>query len=332
MSTTMDNLRSDVRKDPDELAREADSARHAVEGTLSELEQRLSPGQMLDRVMDAVKSHGGEFGDNLLTQVRNNPLPTIFAGIGVAWLMASSKTAPRSGSYEDSDDGDSRSSAFGSTRDAASSTFDSARDAASSAFDSSKNAAKDAMGATKAAASSAADAAAQAARRVSDVTKSTMDTVAQASRAGAETMTDLYREQPLVLGAIAIVAGAALGAMLPSTESEDRLLGELAEETKSRLKSEVDARTEGLRDAAAETVETVKNTVKEKAAQVGSQRKGGSQPQAGSQQRGPQQSGEQRGSGESSSRKTATPQRQGDGESKQQPRDGGPGTTKGAVT
>src|SRR5690348_3331178 len=112
MSSTMDNLRNDVRKQPDELAREADSARHAVEGTLSELEQRLSPGQMLDRVMDAVKSHGGEFGDNLLTQVRNNPLPTIFAGIGVAWLMAASKSPPRSA--DRSDDGDSMGSAFDS--------------------------------------------------------------------------------------------------------------------------------------------------------------------------------------------------------------------------
>ncbi|HEX5046725.1 MAG TPA: DUF3618 domain-containing protein [Gammaproteobacteria bacterium] len=327
MSSTMDDLRHDVRKDPDELAREADSARHAVEGTLSELEQRLSPGQMLDRVMDAVKEHGGEFGENLLAQVRNNPLPTLFAGIGIAWLMASSKTAPRSAGYDRSrmGDGDGMSSAFDSARGTASSTFDSARDTASAAYDSTKNAAMDAMGATRAAASGAADAAGQAAHRVADVTRRTMDTMAEASRTGAATVTDLYREQPLVLGAVAIVAGAALGAMLPSTRAEDGLLGDIAEETKTRLKSEVDARTAGLRDAAADAVENVKDAVKDTAGQGQAMRKGGSQKQGRSQPRGAQPRGSQAQSASESPRRT-TPQSQGDSDP-QKPLDGGPDAT-----
>ena len=94
MSTSMDNLRNDVHKPAEQLEREADSARIAVEGTLADLQQRLSPGEMVDRAMDMVKRHGGEFGDNLLTQVRNNPIPTIIAGVGVAWLMAASKRRP----------------------------------------------------------------------------------------------------------------------------------------------------------------------------------------------------------------------------------------------
>ncbi len=100
MSTSMDNLRNDVHKPAEQLEREADSARSAVEGTLAELQQRLSPGEMVDRAMDMVKRHGGEFGDNLLTQVRNNPIPTIIAGVGVAWLMAASKRRPPHGNWQ----------------------------------------------------------------------------------------------------------------------------------------------------------------------------------------------------------------------------------------
>ncbi len=99
MSTSMDNLRNDVHKPAEQLEREADSARSAVEGTLADLQQRLSPGEMVDRAMDMVKRHGGEFGDNLLTQVRNNPIPTIIAGVGMAWLMAASKRRPPHGNW-----------------------------------------------------------------------------------------------------------------------------------------------------------------------------------------------------------------------------------------
>ena len=100
MSTSMDNLRNDVHKPAEQLEREADSARSAVEGTLADLQQRLSPGEMVDRAMDMVKRHGGEFGDNLLTQVRNNPIPTIIAGVGMAWLMAASKRRPPHGNWQ----------------------------------------------------------------------------------------------------------------------------------------------------------------------------------------------------------------------------------------
>ena len=47
MSTSMDNLRNDVHKPAEQLEREADSARSAVEGTLADLQQRLSPGEMV---------------------------------------------------------------------------------------------------------------------------------------------------------------------------------------------------------------------------------------------------------------------------------------------
>ena len=263
MSAAMQNLRNDVHKPPEQLEREADSARHAVEGTLAELEERLSPGQLLDRVMDVVKRHGGEFGDNLLTQVRNNPLPTIIAGVGVAWLMTASKRPPSRAypHFGDNYGSDDRSG----TADRFSSAFESARDTASSTAESAKSAATDAMDATTRAARGTADAAERTAHRAADMTRQTADRVARASRASAHSVTDgysyLYREQPLVLGAIAVAAGAALGALLPSTRSEDSVLGETSDEVKARLQSEAESRVGELREAAGETVETVNSNI-----------------------------------------------------------------------
>jgi hypothetical protein len=270
MNATMENLRNDVHKPPEQLEREADSARSALEGTLAELEHRLSPGEMLDRVMDVVKRHGGEFGDNLLTQVRNNPLPTILAGVGMTWLMTASKRPPPQGHWRSSEsgrryDGDEDidaterwSSAAASARDAAASTADSAADSA-------KRAGESAFAATTDAVERAADTASRTAHRAADTTRHAAERVANASRTSVQGMTDGYaylcREQPFVLGAIALAAGAALGALLPSTPTENSVLGATSDAAKSRLKSEAQARTARLRDVAADAVETVKETV-----------------------------------------------------------------------
>jgi ElaB/YqjD/DUF883 family membrane-anchored ribosome-binding protein len=309
MSATMDNIRNDARKPPEELEREADDARNAVEGTLEALEMRLSPGQMLDRAMEMVKEHGGEFGGNLLTQVRNNPLPTIMAGIGVAWLMTASKRPPPRASrsaamdafdgegYDGYDDEsgmterwssaygsakDSMSSAYGSARDSMSSTFDSAkdsmsstfhsaRDTMSSTFDSTLNAARGAMDSTASRAHDAADAAQRAAYRMADATRQKADSLMRASRMGADSVsqgyTYLLREQPLVLGAIAIAAGAALGALLPSTQAEDEWIGETSDEAKARIKREAESRASEIRDKAVEMLDEAVEAVESAVAQ-----------------------------------------------------------------
>jgi hypothetical protein len=45
---------------------------------------------------------------------------------------------------------------------------------------------------------------------------------------------DLFNQQPLVAGALAFAAGAALGAMLPATAQEDALLGEQADKVREK--------------------------------------------------------------------------------------------------
>jgi hypothetical protein len=68
----------------------------------------------------------------------------------------------------------------------------------------------------------------------------------------------LWREQPLVLGAIAVAAGAALAALLPSTAAEDSLLGATSDAAKSRLKREAEVRADRLRDVAEDALKTIK--------------------------------------------------------------------------
>lgn len=86
---------SDYTSDPGRIERDLDQTRSRLGSHLSELQDRLSPGQVLDDAMKYFRgSEGADFGRNLLDSVRANPLPAALTGIGLAWLMAS---GPRAG-------------------------------------------------------------------------------------------------------------------------------------------------------------------------------------------------------------------------------------------
>ena len=53
---------------------------------------------------------------------------------------------------------------------------------------------------------------------------------------GREIGTEFWEDHPLMIGAIALAAGVALGMLLPSTELEDRLMGSAADKVNNRLK------------------------------------------------------------------------------------------------
>jgi hypothetical protein len=240
-------LKADVQKDPRELEREADRARADVSHTLDALERRLSPGELLDQGLKMLRGSGDGTGfvSNLATQVRNNPVPTLLTGIGLTWLMAASDRPPR---YQ------------GTTSRAASSE-------AGSGISGMGEKASDAASAALGAASQTADKARSGAQRGRAVAEDAADrahdfgrSVADASRTGAHRAREGYdylrHEQPLVLGALAVAAGALIGGLLPGTETEDRYIGEYSDDTTARLKEEADHTAERAKKTAASAAES----------------------------------------------------------------------------
>ncbi len=81
---------------------------------------------------------------------------------------------------------------------------------------------------------------------------------------GRDAAADFYDRQPLVIGALALAVGAAIGGALPRTQTEDDLMGSqsddlfsqaerIFEEEKSRALAVASSVTEEVRDIAAET-------------------------------------------------------------------------------
>ena len=71
----------------EQLEREAEQTRTHIADTLDELRARMTPGHVVDQLLDyAHDSSGGMFVGNLRRQVVNNPLPVALMGAGIAWL------------------------------------------------------------------------------------------------------------------------------------------------------------------------------------------------------------------------------------------------------
>jgi hypothetical protein len=106
--------------------------------------------------------------------------------------------------------------------------------------------------------------------------------VAHASREGARGVRDGYsylsQEQPLVLGAIAVAAGAAIGALLPATDAEDRWLGDASDDATDRLKREGRRRADEAKAAAAHTAEAARREVESRTDSPGTSGRSGEQP------------------------------------------------------
>lgn len=82
----------------DQIERAAELHRDRVSGLLDELRTRLSPGEIVDQMLGSVRDGAAQdFARNLGTQVRNNPLPCVLIGAGMAWLMIGGRNGRANG-------------------------------------------------------------------------------------------------------------------------------------------------------------------------------------------------------------------------------------------
>jgi hypothetical protein len=163
-----------------------------MDRTLDQIEHELSPGKLLDRSKEFVREHGGDFVREAGTVVRENPIPVLLTAAGVVWLTAV-MARPRAGSHTHSRDTQSRGNRNGGALHL-DEDMESFEDFAAGHGGSSGG-------------SSDGPALSQPVRRMQSH------------------LTRLVREQPIALGALALAAGALLGAALPMTEYENNVLG-----------------------------------------------------------------------------------------------------------
>lgn len=229
-----------MTKSTSELERDAERTRADLSSTLDEIRGRLEPGQIADRAFTYARNNGGsDFLRNAATQARDNPLPVLLIGAGVAWLMSGRK--PGTGP------------SFGDLRGSGGRTAHDARHAASEATSAVGDAMSSAKASVRDAFASGRSSLQDAGSTVGSFASSTSKTFQSGGAQVGQIFGDLPRmcaENPIAVGAIGLAIGAAIGAAFPSTETENRLMGAEADDLKS-----------GLRTKAAEGVDRVERAV-----------------------------------------------------------------------
>ncbi|MCL7945384.1 DUF3618 domain-containing protein [Marinobacter sp. ATCH36] len=214
MTTAKEQFKNDLKKDPADLEREADGAREDLEGTVDKLMHQLSPTELLNRGISMVRNTGDvDFIRNLVNRVESNPIPTVLAGVSLIWLITAS-SSPNSSS---------RGSAE-RTRDAAERTREAGHKVAEGASD--------------------------VMHRVRDSGRHTAENARSGLRDAREGYTQLLREQPLLVGILAVAAGATLGALLPRTSTEDRVMGDWSDRGTDAIKEKAEEKLQDLQGKA----------------------------------------------------------------------------------
>lgn len=216
-----------------ELEREAEATRARIADTAETLKSKMTPGQLLDDMTQRLREGDAWAAlNNLKAQARDNPLPLALIGTGLAWLMFghapsrsrragdgamlgwaderddSERVGPAFYAANRSEGGDGKMTArIGEAAGAAAEMAGDAADTMRHAFSDARDSAAGVTGRIK-----------EGARHFTERSKGVGAQARERAR-------EVFEREPLVLAALGLTLGTALGALLPHTRLEDETLG-----------------------------------------------------------------------------------------------------------
>lgn len=231
MSTSFEN---DSSKSPEMLEQEINAKRESIGNIVDSLENRFSPGQLIDQALAYTKGNGGQFVHNLGTALKNNPVPTALTGIGLAWLAMNQNKPFNPGPASS---GPGLGEKVGGALSQVTSAFSHAGDKLHSAADLARAKGQSVMGEASNLTQRTTHSLDASSSRLSDTAHDATNQLNTQARQIKAQLSHTMQEQPLVLAAVGIALGAIIGASLPPSRSEDKLFGKTRDEAVSKAKS-----------------------------------------------------------------------------------------------
>ncbi len=278
-----------------EIERDVERARDELRDTLEALRDRASPGQLIEQVLDHARELGApDMMRNMGRVMRENPMPLMLIGAGVGWMMFSGRSGGGRDDGHD-DDGDDHEHGrrrttgpdgrprrarmqgkagrlAGRTSEAVGEAAPGLRENLSGAVERLGEAAGGVADSARETASQVGEMASAAYRRVTHAAgpageglSSMMGNRGDVRRQADRGLRWVLREQPLLLGALGLVLGAAFGALVPGTEAEDRLMGDAREDLMDQAREAAEEGYESLRSSGTEARDGVAGMVQEAA-------------------------------------------------------------------
>jgi len=269
-----------------QLERQIEHTRADLALTLDALERKLATRRFVEKGITMFKDNfiGQEGLNRGLDTIRANPVPVALIGIGAAWLIANNTNAiERLASNERVEA--TRRRVVGLASDAGSRASELASDLGNRASELASNVASSVgLGGSKETADrplghtghpivdTDRDRPSGWVHQVSDLTQGAVSSARDSGQAIferasdyasngasriADRLTDAFDRHPLAIGAIGVMAGALLAALLPATRAEDELLGETSDELWHKARETGGEAVARVRDVAVKAAERV---------------------------------------------------------------------------
>lgn len=247
------SLKTEAQKNQEQLEREIAEQRAHIGQTIDALEQKFSPGQMLDQVLAYGRENGGEFAQNFVNTIKNNPVPTVLTAIGLAWMMFSSQRRaayPRSYEHASSspDYDEPVSASYGLDAD-----YDPAYRGPSRSAD-----VKEKAGQVKEQMKDSWRGARRAGDRLRHSVGHTGKEIRHQAHRASEGFQHLLKDQPLAVGAAGVALGAIIGGSLPSSHVEDKLMGRARDDVLNKAKEASEEITQRVENVGKKSARDIK--------------------------------------------------------------------------
>lgn len=219
------------------------ATRRSIDDKVERIQNRLSPGDMVDSVVDFARSNGGAIASGIGRSVREHPLPVAMIGAGVIWLALSSRASRHAeDDYAEVVEDDDESTAEKLRHKAA--------DLRHKAADRAADLSDDVRGRAR-----------QARRTAGSLGRRTGEQAARAGHASGQ----FAKDHPILVGAAGIALGAAIAASLPRTGREDRAFGARADRARTAAKEAAVKEGRKVQEAAKAAVAKARETAERKA-------------------------------------------------------------------
>jgi hypothetical protein len=188
--------------------------------------------------MSEFSEQASDFVRDLGDAARKNPISAALIGMGVVWLFTGGRTAERVGDLVRNAGFDRIPDAAGNALDAARSTLrsgtQSVGEGVSSATETLRDAGAAGLDRVARAGSGVARAGSEVAGAAYDYAQNIPDAGGALFSTARENLSELFRTQPLALGAVGLAIGAGIAAALPATDLEAQYFGEASDSFKEQ--------------------------------------------------------------------------------------------------
>jgi ElaB/YqjD/DUF883 family membrane-anchored ribosome-binding protein len=254
-----------------------------MDETVSEMQRRLRPEHLRREarhaVRDTFRDTAQNAGNRMFDTIKENPIPSIIAGLSVGWLVAKSTDSSDQryyeGEYYADDYQRARARHYGEPyyreryRPAGYDEglgYEEYEDYESeSRSGSAKEQASEAADQVRERAGEAADQARETARRSRETAQHYSRQAQRRARSATNRLGRWVENNPLAAGAATMALGAFAGLTLPGTRREDELMGEARDHTVRRAKSTAQEAAQRAQHVAKEAGKEAKETAKQEA-------------------------------------------------------------------